>query len=81
MSAPLAQRLILLAAAALLAVVAAQRVGLALVGEALEVAVDGRESHAVEPAVQLLGGHGGVALAQGRDDSLSLFRATHRPKR
>lgn len=48
--------------------VAANRVGLALVGKALEVAVDGREADAVEPLVQLLRRDSGVAAPKLADD-------------
>jgi hypothetical protein len=59
-----------------LAVVAAQGVGIALVREPLEVAVDGREPDAVELAVQLLGGDRPVGAAQGLDDRVSLVCAS-----
>ena len=65
-----------------LAVVAAQRVGIALVGEALQVAVDGRQANAVELPVQLLRCDRPRRPAQGIDDRLSLLCSpAHRRKR
>lgn len=56
-----------------LAVLSAQRVGHTLVGQALEVAVDGGESDALESAVQLLSGEGGRAALEGLHDLHALL--------
>src|SRR3954452_15789642 len=57
----------------LLAVVAPERVGLAVGGKPLKVPVDGRETDTVELAVQLLCGHGAIHAPQRVEDRLSLF--------
>src|SRR3954451_16308750 len=56
-----------------LAVVTPQGVGGALVGQALEIAVDGCEAHALELAVELLRGHRAVGGAERLEDRLALF--------
>ena len=66
----------------LFAVVAPERVRRALVGEPLEVAVDGREAYPLELAVQLLGRDRAVTVAEGVEDRLALFGSpAHESKR
>jgi hypothetical protein len=65
-----------------LAVLTPQRVGVAGVGEPLQVAVDGGQPHALELAVELLGGHGTVRRGQGVDDRRTLLGSpAHKSKR
>ena len=72
-----AREVVMVAAAAdqerLLAALAPERVRLALVGEALEVAVDGGEADTLEPPVQLLGRDRAIGAAKRVEDRLSLF--------
>jgi hypothetical protein len=56
-----------------LAVFAAERVGVALVGQPLQVPVHGRQPDALELAVQLLRRDRALGRAQGVDDRFSLL--------
>jgi hypothetical protein len=65
-----------------LSVLAAEGVGRAVVGQPLEVSVDGREAYVREPAVQLLRGHRAVGPPQGLEDRLALLGSpAHERKR
>ena len=64
----------------LLAALAPERVGLALVGQALEVAVDGGEADPVEPPCSSWAVTGRSERPEGVEDGLALLGSpAHRP--
>ena len=65
-----------------LSVVAPERVGVALVGQSLEVPVHGREADALQLTVELLRGDRAVGRAQCVEDRLALLGSpAHKSKR